>query len=178
MSIVVSEFRALVEARFGSAAAQALIGGDRTAGPMLDLRELHEQVQRTAAALRHSPRDLWRVLGVRLFTRCAALNANPAPAPDALDALAQLESSIGPEVRALYSDTHAPGLHVARADHDTLVITYTARRQMGDLLEGLIRGCVARLGERVYVRREEIECATGSGARFVATRACPIRAAA
>lgn len=71
--------------------------------------------------------------------------------------LTRIDSVIHVEVRKLYPDAELPKLSCWHPAERELIILYSSPRGLGDLAEGLIRGCIAHFGEQVSVARTDLE---------------------
>lgn len=74
-----------------------------------------------------------------------------------------LDDIIHPEVRKIYPDAEVPGFATMPTDDEALHVTYTSRRGLCALAEGLIEGAGAWFGRQVTV--EQTDCVhRGAGA--------------
>ena len=111
--------------------------------------------------------DLLRVFGEHLFGRFTV--SYPALFEDCDDAfsfLASVENVIHMEVRKLYPDAELPTFETAVHTDTHLQLIYRSRRHMGDLCEGLIRGCLAHFEEEAVITRTTLEESPDSVIKF------------
>jgi hypothetical protein len=172
--ILVGEFRRMVEERFGVHAMQELLGSSHSNALASDPRDLPDLIHKLSERFAYSTRDLWRVFGARLFARSAALNPPSwKDSSSTFAVLAAFDNQIHPEVRHFCADGGATSFRAERPDERTLVVTYSSRRSLSDLAEGLIRGCVAHFREPIYVSREDSFAHDGTVSSFVLVRDVP-----
>ncbi len=102
--------------------------------------------------------DLLRMYGSHLFGRFPILYPVFFEKVDnAIDFLSQIEDVIHVEVRKLYPDAELPTFLATRPADGRLDLLYRSERQMGDLAEGLIGGCVTHFGVPHRVERSDHE---------------------
>lgn len=97
---------------------------------------------------------LLRRFGRHLFVRFTALfPVFPAGADSALDLLADLESKVHRELRALAAGLDPPKLLCAGRGSDWVELRYRSAHRLADLVEGLVMGCADHFGEELELRR-------------------------
>jgi hypothetical protein len=74
---------------------------------------------------------------------------------NSLELLLELDSIIHVEVRKLMDGAEPPKFTVKQLDDTTVSIHYQSKRNLPDLVEGLIEGSAAFFGELVSYKREE-----------------------
>ena len=102
--------------------------------------------------------DLLKAYGRYLFSRLA--DGHPKileGAGDVLDFMESIERHIHVEVRKLYPDAKPPKFNVNRIDKDTLEMFYISDRNLQDLAEGLMIGCLEYNKVKATVQRETME---------------------
>ncbi len=176
--MVFTEFIDMVEQRYTPELMDAVIeavappnGGAYTAVGQYDHRELVNMVIELSARTGAPVSDLVKTFGEYLFGRFH--KGYPqlfSGMKDAFQMLSSIESIIHPEVRKLYPDARPPHFDIGGDGVNTLEMTYRSDRHFGDLAEGLIRACIAHFGDRITIRREELQVASGSAIRFTLTR--------
>ena len=67
-----------------------------------------------------------------------------------------VDSVVHMEVRKLYSDAELPRLICVFTADGRLQMTYESERNLADLAEGLILGCLEHFGERIEVVRTSV----------------------
>jgi hypothetical protein len=72
--------------------------------------------------------------------------------------------------QVLHPDSEVPRIECTCRGADRLEVVYRSPRRLGDLAEGLVRGCVDHFGERVAIDRVDVPGASGQ-TRFTLTRA-------
>src|SRR4029453_15659119 len=87
---------------------------------------------------------------------------NPAPAYSPQGLLELAERSPGSAARGISGPSR--GAH-------RLEVVYRAPRRLGDLAQGLLRGCADHFGERVAIDRVDVAAPGGQTVRFTLTRA-------
>ncbi|NHK27303.1 hypothetical protein FF098_005250 [Parvularcula flava] len=85
---------------------------------------------------------------------------------DALAFLASIEEQIHREVYKLYPDAELPRFDIGDRTEDGMTLIYHSTRHLGDLCEGLIRGCLDHFGGRFTLTRETLKVDHESSVRF------------
>jgi len=120
---------------------QAGVAGAYTSLGSYPDAELGSVVEATASAAGESVPDTLRLAGHLGF---AHLVRRAPHLLDGLDdwraVLSSLDDIIHPEVRKIYPDADVPGFE-ATADGDALLVTYTSKRGLCALADGLVLGC-------------------------------------
>jgi len=73
-----------------------------------------------------------------------------------IDFLSKVDSYIHMEVRKLYQDTELPSFECTLSESGQLHMIYQSKRNLSDLAEGLIHGCIEYYGEQLEVKRKSI----------------------
>jgi Haem-NO-binding len=89
---------------------------------------------------------------------------------DAFEFLAGIENVIHAEVLKLYPEAELPTFEVEVHTPQKLVLLYTSARQMQDLADGLIQGCLTYFNCVASVERQTLHTNTGPRERFTLTR--------
>jgi hypothetical protein len=176
--IVFTEFLDMVEEKFSLDVLDRIIteaalpnDGAYTAVGTYDHCEMVTLVSRLSAAVQVPVPELLRSFGQHLFGRFAQGYPEFFLVPvDAFEFLLGIENRIHTEVRKLYADAELPSLNCHTPDREHLVLEYRSTRPLGDLAEGLIRGCIAHFGEPIDVARQDLPGAAGTHVRFSLTR--------
>lgn len=84
---------------------------------------------------------------------------------DSFSLLERVEGVIHVEVRKLYPDAQLPTFRHERLSSNELHLEYQSSRALGDLAEGLLRGCFIHFGDTVDIQRQPIS-ADGQRVRF------------
>jgi len=116
-----------------------------------------------------TPGDVLRRFGTRLFERLTIVY--PAFLGRGRDALAFLQdlNELHGEVQGLHAAAELPSIRCREIGPGVLEVEYSSVRNLADLAEGMIRGCIAHFGGGVELKREELPGAPGRAARFVLT---------
>jgi hypothetical protein len=98
---------------------------------------------------------LLRRFGRHLFERFTALfPVFPVGADSAIELLADLESKVHRELRALAAGLDPPKLVCVGRGSDWVELRYRSVHRVADLVEGLVMGCADHFGEPLELRRE------------------------
>lgn len=161
--IVFTEFLEMVEQQFSLDTADEIIettelesGGAYSAVGTYDHAEIVALVTRLGELQETSPSELLKAFGVHLFGRF--VEGYPQffeGTSTAFDFLGKVEGYIHVEVRKLYPDAELPTFET-KGDGETLTMVYSSPRRMGDLAEGLIRGCGRHFGSELSIEREDL----------------------
>ena len=176
--IVFTEFLDMVEEKFSPDILDRIImdaappnDGAYTAVGTYDHREMVALVASLSAATQIPVPELLRSFGQHLFTRFVHGYPEFFLIPvDAFEFLLGIEHRIHSEVRKLYADAELPSIHCHVPDREHLVLEYRSARALGDLAEGLIRGCIDHFGESIGVQRQDLPGAAATHVRFMLTR--------
>lgn len=117
-----------------------------------------EQLGRIAVAGGDEPREVEHAFGVFAGRRTfpSLFPDYYAASGDTASFLLGIEERIHEVVRATLRGAAPPALHVGRLPGLGVIVTYTSHRKLCALLEGLVRGSAAELGDTVDV--EQIQC--------------------
>lgn len=123
-----------------------------------------------------TPGDVLRRFGTRLFERLTVLC--PAFRGRGQDALTFLQGVEELPCAAAGSDMAADLLRIRCRElgSGVLEVEYSSVRNLADLAEGMIRGCIAHFGGGVELERDDLPGAPGRAARFVLTAQPALRA--
>lgn len=165
LGIVFTEFLEMVEDTFSFDAADNILESLGTGHPTsftavgdYDHATLVKMVALLSKDTDTPIDDLIKAFGTHLFHRFAHHY------PDffdnissSLDFLEGIENRIHTQVKKLYPQAELPTFDCVRQDDTTLVMTYSSVRPFGDLADGLIKGCGEHFGEKLLVKRDDIE---------------------
>ncbi|MCJ7686749.1 MAG: heme NO-binding domain-containing protein [Desulfobacteraceae bacterium] len=73
-----------------------------------------------------------------------------------IDFLSQVDSYVHLEVRKLYENAELPTFECSSPESGELHMTYESKRNLPDLAEGLILGCIDYYGEQLKVERKSL----------------------
>jgi len=159
--LVFTEFMELVESRMGPEMWKRITeeadlpnhGAYNSAGTY-DHVELMHMIQALSQASGMSAQSLINMFGEYLFQRFTTMyHSLFEAAPTAFDFLNRIDDMIHVRVRKLYPDAELPTLTCESAAPDELTILYSSPRGLGDLAEGLIKGCIRHYGESIELTR-------------------------
>lgn len=172
--IVFTEFLEFSELKFGASQvdqaimnSQLATGGAYTAVGTYDHRELMAILSQLSTGTGLSVSELLLSFVHHLFGVLARSYAQlVAHATDAFSLIESVDGEIHTEVCKLYPDAQLPKFTHIRKGGDQLVLIYRSERALGDLAEGLLRGCFGHFREAVRVTREDLSNGTGTVVRF------------
>jgi hypothetical protein len=154
----------MVEDRFSLEIAERLIeesnlssGGVYTSVGTYDHQEMVTLVTNLSALVGMPVPDLLREFGRHLFNQFVIkfpeffVKMNST-----FDFLPQVESYVHLEVKKLYPDAELPTFSCVFPSPDRLDMTYRSARNLPDLAEGLIRGCIEHYKETLEIKRETL----------------------
>lgn len=110
-------------------------------------------LERLAAETGVSRANLLKGYGQVLFSTMAHLPLRVAGGDDLFHCLQTIETGVYEELEELVPHLEYPRLQCRRLSAETLELIYCSPLRLGDLAEGLIRGCIAYFQERVHLRR-------------------------
>lgn len=176
--MVFNEFLEMVEARFGEEMVDRIIvradlpsGAAYTSVGTYDADEIFKLVGMLSEETGTPAGDLVRAFGRYLFARFAVGHAQFFRGVDnAFAFLKHVDRYIHVEVHKLHPDAELPTFEYRDLDDDGLEMTYRSARPLGDLAEGLIRGCIEHYGEPISLRREDLDAGDGAWVRFTMMR--------
>jgi hypothetical protein len=130
------------------------VGGSYTSLASYPDTDLFAIVAAIAAATDLSPDDTYRLAGRLGFKHLARRNPHILQGTDGWQQLIMsLDDIIHPEVRKMYPDAEVPGFATTPVG-DGLRVTYTSRRKLCALAEGLILGGGGWYGHELEVEHE------------------------
>lgn len=176
--IVFTEFLELLEERYSFELVDDILsdacppsGGAYTAVGTYPHSEMVALISALCVRKNLALADVLKDFGSYLFGRFA--NSHPKflqGKNDAFAVLASIEGIIHAEVLKLYPDAELPRFEVEVHTPDQLVLIYESARQMQDLADGLIQGCLSHFSTDAHVLRETLHTDTGPRERFTLTR--------
>lgn len=168
--IVFTEFIELVEEKFSITTCEQLLetsalpsGGVYTSVGTYDAAEMVALVTNLSQMTGIAVADLLQEFGRHLFRQF--VEKFPGffeNITSSIDFLSRVDGYVHVEVRKLYPDAELPTFACERSDAGEFLMTYHSKRDLPDLAEGLIRGCIAHFGDQIDVRREPVEGMPGT----------------
>lgn len=162
--VVFTEFIEMVEDRFSIETCERLIeesnlpsNGVYTSVGTYDHNEMVTLVTNLSALVGVPVPDLLKEFGRHLFKRF--VTTFPAffdRITSTFEFLPQVESYVHLEVRKLYPDAELPTFSCDFPRPGQLNMTYRSIRNLPDLAEGLILGCIDHFGEQLEIKRESL----------------------
>lgn len=162
--IVFVEFIEMVEKNFSIEMTDQLIemsdlpsGGIYTSVGTYDPREMITLVGNLSDLTQIRVSDLLKNFGRYLFDRF--VNNFPdffKGITSSIQFLSQVDSYVHLEVRKLYEDAELPTFECTSPVSGQLQMKYQSNRNLPDLAEGLILGCIDYYGEKLTVERKKI----------------------
>ena len=177
--IIFTEFVGMVETTFSMEIMDRVFdrvdlpsGGAYTSVGTYD----HDEIVQLAIALSDETQipvqDLVKAYGEHLFARFTDIYPNYfAEQKDTFQFLHHVENYIHTEVLKLYPDAEVPRFEFHETHDHQLVFDYLSTRHLGDVAEGLLRGCIAHFGENIDVTSEDLSSPECSRIRFTLNRA-------
>lgn len=172
--IVFTEFIEMAEEKFGMDTVERMIagadlpnGGAYTAVGTYEHGDMMRMVQQLSTITGLGSSTLVQAFGQHLFGRFAS--GYPqffAGLSSTFAFLPHVGSHIHHEVRKLYPDAELPTLDCKLLNPECMEMIYQSSRPFADLAEGLIRGCIGHFGEKLDLKRETVNVASGSSVRF------------
>lgn len=129
-----------------------------------DMFKLMQSLSKYAGS---SQEKLFRSYGEYLFYRIGDTYAKElAESPCAFSFIDKLEAIIKMEELKLNPKAKVSLLSASQKDKNTLEVLYSSNRKMGDLIEGILAGCIGHYPEVINIERELLE-PDGSSVRFI-----------
>jgi len=162
--VVFTEFFEFVEGRFSPEIAERLIegaalpsGGIYTSVGTYDHAEMVKLVWNLSAIAAIGAPDLLKEFGRHLLKQFV-VKFPPffAGIASTFEFLPKVDSFVHVEVKKLYPDAELPTFSCAFPTPERLQMTYESERNLPDLAEGLILGCLEHFGERMEVVRSSV----------------------
>ncbi len=173
-----TSFLYLVEERYGKDMVEEIIdeaapasGGIYTTVGTYDHKELIDMLVVLSKKIDVPVSKVTKTFGVYLFAEL--ISAYPewiSGLNSSFELLQKVDDFIHVEVKKLYPDAAPPDFKCTRYTDLTMELIYQSPRCMGDVAEGLIKGCAAHYGEKLHVQREHLGDLSGSTERFFLTR--------
>lgn len=161
--IIFTEFFELVETAFSIDIAEEMLeladpesGGIYTAVGNYDHHELVSMVGHLSQLTGVSTKDLIMTFGEHLFSRFTVMYPDMfCGTATVFDFIESVEGVIHVEVRKLYPDAELPTIATERTPDGKLNLVYRSPRQLGDVAESLISGCIKHFGEPLTIHRQD-----------------------
>jgi hypothetical protein len=162
--VVFVEFIEMIDTSFSIEMSDRLIemsdlpsGGIYTSVGTYDPKEMVTLVGNLSSLTQTPVSDLLKSFGRYLFKRFVE------NFPDffkgitsSIDFLSQVDSYVHLEVRKLYQDAELPTFECTTPEPDLLHMKYESKRNLPDLAEGLILGCIEHFGESLKIARKSL----------------------
>lgn len=163
--VVFTEFMEMVEAGFSVETCDRLIEGSDlpskgiyTSVGTYDHKEMAILVTNLSALVGIPEPELLKKFGQHLFRRfVTTFPAFFTGITSAFEFLPKVDSYVHLEVRKLYPDAELPSFSCTFPHPGQLNMTYRSVRNLSDLAEGLILGCIDHFGEQLVVARESLQ---------------------
>jgi len=171
----------MVEERFGYAVCDSVLesanlshGGAYTTVGTYPHEEMTRLLSALTLATGLTSKELLNAYGERLFARFVVLYPLMFAGPVGTFAfLSTVDRHIHVEVRKLHPEAELPQFE-HEITGDVMRLQYRSRRPLGDLAEGLIRGCISHFGETIGIAREH-DSGNGTAVVFVLQRSLPLQ---
>ena len=162
--IIFTEFVGMVESVFSQETMDNVFdrvdlpsGGAYTSVGTYD----HAEIVQLALALSEETnlpvQDLVKAYGEHLFARFSDLYPEYfSEQTTTFQFLHHVENYIHTEVLKLYPDAEVPRFEFHSSTDTDMVFDYLSSRHLGDVAEGLLRGCIAHFGEDIEVNSEDL----------------------
>jgi hypothetical protein len=162
--VVFTEFIEMVEDRFSVETGERLIGesnlpsnGVYTSVGTYDHNEMVTLVTNLSALVGVPVPDLLKEFGRHLFKRFVTKFPGFFDnVTSTFEFLPRVESYVHLEVKKLYPDAELPTFSCDFPQSGQLNMTYRSIRNLPDLAEGLILGCIEHFGEQLEIKRESL----------------------
>jgi hypothetical protein len=175
--LLLSEFLAFSEAEYGREVADRLATGDsgraESWNPIAAYphQEMLSLARRLGELTDTDGGVVLRKYGARLFHRLAALYPGfLVGAQSAFTFIAGFQAAIHDELRKVHPDSEVPHIQCTAHGADRLEMVYRSPRRLGDLAEGLLRGCVEHFGEAIDIERRDVPRGPEQTVRFILLR--------
>jgi len=167
--VLFTEFLRFADDELGSAVVAGVADRARYASTGdYDHRELLDLVDALSRATGRPPGQLLGAFGSELFRYFAKMYPVFFAGTDsAVGFLSGVDTYVHGELTKLYPGAQFPRFDISHPAADRLEMVYRSERQLADLAEGLIRGCVEHFGDSVDVRREDLPGGPQQVVRFV-----------
>ena len=142
----------------------------------------HAEIVQLAVALSQETgvpvQDLVKAYGEHLFGRFTTLYPDYFSEPmDTFGFLHHVENYIHTEVLKLYPDAEVPRFEFRMTEANEMVFDYLSSRHLGDVAEGLLRGCISHFKEDIEVTSEDLSTEAEARVRFHLSRVAKSAAA-
>lgn len=91
--------------------------------------------------------------------------------PSAFEFLTKVDGYIHVEVKKLYPDAELPGIECEQTSDTTMKLVYESSRHLGDIAEGLIKGCIKHFEEPISLQRKDLTNGGDAKVLFTLTKA-------
>jgi len=147
-------------------------GGSYTSVGTYDHSEIVTLVTALSKETNISTTDLIHTFCGHLFTRFTQMYPMFFDGQEtAFDFLAKVDGYIHIEVKKLYPDAELPRITCDQKSEQTMELMYHSSRHLGDVAEGLIRGCITHFGESISVARKDLTNGGDAKIQFTLSKA-------
>lgn len=161
--IIFTEFVDMVEDKFSPEMVDTIIessdlpsGGAYTSVGTYDHSEIVALVTALSEQTNIAAVDLIHAYCSHLFVRFTQMHPEFfADQSTVFEFLKQVDSYIHVEVKKLHPDAELPKFSYVTPSEDQLILTYESSRHLGDVAEGLIRGCIDYFKEDISIERDD-----------------------
>ena len=175
--MIFTSFLYLVEEQYGLEMVYEVIaeaapesGGIYTTVGNYDHTELIDMIVVLSKKINVSVVHLTKTFGMYLFAELIAAYPQWIDGLNSSFALLhKVDGFIHGEVKKLYPDASPPTFKCTDYTDTSMEVIYQSPRCLGAVAEGLIQGCAAYYGEKIFVRRETLGDMSGSTERFLLT---------
>ncbi len=163
--MVFTEFFELVDDKFSIEISEQLIemselptGGIYTSIGTYDSQEMKTLVSNLSKLVDVPVPDLLQTFGRHLFKRFSISfpsffeNIN-----NTLEFLPLVDSYVHMEVRKLYPEAKLPSFSCTTPEPGMMIMAYQSKRNLPDLAEGMIQGCIEYFGDSLQIKKEVIQ---------------------
>ena len=176
--IIFTEFVGMVESTFSPEMMDNVFdrvdlpsGGAYTSVGTYDHAEIVELAVALSEETNTPVQDLVKAYGEHLFSRFTVLYPDYFNEQhDTFQFLHHVENYIHTEVLKLYPDAEIPRFEFQTTGDNDMVFDYLSTRHLGDVAEGLLRGCIAHFGENIEIETEDLSTPELARIRFNLTR--------
>jgi hypothetical protein len=173
--LLFTSFLELVEEKFGIAMVDKIIMDSKVSGAYTSVGTYpHSEMVALITSLSQQsgiPADsLMKVYGEYTFIKLVQMHPYLVKDKEtSFQFLLKLDNYIHVEVRKLYQNVDLPVFNAELIDDNQLRLLYQSEKKMGDVAEGLIKGCANFFGEIIDIKRKEIY-EDGSEVEFIITK--------
>lgn len=176
--IIFTEFVGMVESVFSPEIMDRVFdrvdlpsGGAYTSVGTYDHAEIVQLARALSEETDTPVQDLVQAYGQHLFARFTDLYPDYFfEQNNTFQFLHHVENYIHTEVLKLYPDAEVPRFEFQQTNEHEMVFDYLSTRHLGDVAEGLLKGCIAHFEENIEVTHEDLSSLEESRIRFTLKR--------